>query len=254
MVQPVSLGKVEIGSGMPKVAVSIVGRSREEIVTKAQTLRELAVDVVEWRADYYAQAKELPCLLQTLAQVQTVLEDTPLLFTFRSQREGGEQAISPDEYRELNRAAASTAAVSAVDVEMFSEEAAELVRELHQAGKVVVGSYHNFRSTPPREELRSRLLQMREMGADILKIAVTPHSRADVLRLLAVTAELSESGVEQPLVTMSTTGLGVVSRVCGELFGSAMSFGAVGACSAAGQLPVEQLREVLHILHNNMKG
>ena len=48
-----------------------------------------------------------------------------------------------------------------------------------------------------------------------------------------------------PVVTMSMSEVGVVSRICGEAFGSALTFGAVKKASAPGQLGAEELRMVL---------
>lgn len=52
-----------------------------------------------------------------------------------------------------------------------------------------------------------------------------------------------------PILTMSMGQLGVVSRVTGDSFGSCATFGAVGQTSAPGQIPVNDLHTVLHILH-----
>ena len=41
---------------------------------------------------------------------------------------------------------------------------------------------------------------------------------------------------DRPIITMSMAATGVISRVCGEVFGSALTFGAVGKASAPGQI------------------
>ena len=43
-----------------------------------------------------------------------------------------------------------------------------------------------------------------------------PQSRADVLELLAATAEMADRHPETPIITMSMGALGVVSRLSGE--------------------------------------
>lgn len=88
------------------------------------------------------------------------------------------------------------------------------------------------------------------MDADILKIAVMPQSTRDVLTLLSATDEMSRCYADRPIITMSMAAAGVISRLCGEVFGSAMTFGAVGKVSAPGQIPVDQLNNALTILHN----
>ena len=138
----------------------------------------------------------------------------------------------------------------AVDVEVFSGD--EVVRRniqaIHAAGKAVVGSNHDFGGTPDKADLLFRLRKMQELGADIPKIAVMPRCPGDVIALLDATQEMSGKYADRPIITMSM-GAGVVSRLCGEYFGSAMTFGAVGQVSAPGQIPVEELNAAMDILH-----
>lgn len=111
-------------------------------------------------------------------------------------------------------------------------------------------SSHDFEKTPDLDTLASRLGRMREIGADIVKIAVMPQSRADVLTLLAATEQFSRTA-DCPVVTMSMGGLGAVSRICGETFGSALTFGSAGTASAPGQIEVSELHRCLLLLHKN---
>ncbi|MGO0916205.1 type I 3-dehydroquinate dehydratase [Clostridioides difficile] len=37
---------------------------------------------------------------------------------------------------------------------------------------------------------------------------------------------------DRPIITMSMSGMGVISRLCGEIFGSALTFGAAKSVSA----------------------
>ena len=113
----------------------------------------------------------------------------------------------------------------------------------------VIASNHDFDKTPCQAELVARLKKMQEVGADILKTAVMPNSKKDVLTLLAATEEMATNYAEVPIVTMSMSKLGLISRVAGELFGSAITFGAAEKASAPGQIPAGELSEVLHILH-----
>ena len=88
------------------------------------------------------------------------------------------------------------------------------------------------------------------MGCDILKLAVMPRNAGDVLTLLGATEEMNRCHARQPVVTMSMSGQGVISRLCGEIFGSAMTFGAVGQVSAPGQVQIEDLNAVLQMIHD----
>ena len=73
-------------------------------------------------------------------------------------------------------------------------------------------------------ELVSRMVAMQQAGANLPKLAVMPQSRADVLELLAATAEMADRHPETPIITMSMGALGAVSRLSGEALGSAMTF------------------------------
>ena len=242
---------VEIGVNQPKVVVPIVERSHREIMKMAENLRGMRVDMVEWRADYYDDIFNTERTLCLLSELRDILDDIPLLFTFRTKQEGGCKEISIEEYIALNIAAAQSGNADLIDVEIFSggDAAAKIIDSARGAGVFVVGSNHDFHSTPPKDELVRRLRKMQEMDADILKIAVMPSCMGDVLTLLAATSEMYEMYADRPIVTISMSAKGVVSRLCGDMFGSAMTFGAVGKASAPGQIPVEDLTKVLDIVH-----
>ena len=71
-----------------------------------------------------------------------------------------------------------------------------------------------------------------------------PQNKKDVLTLLAATEEIATEYADRPIITMSMAGTGVISRLCGEVFGSALTFGAAGKASAPGQMGVEDLKTV----------
>ena len=94
---------------------------------------------------------------------------------------------------------------------------------------------------------------MQDLGADILKIAVMPNDKKDVLKLLAATEEMANEYADRPIITMSMAGTGVISRLCGEVFGSAVTFGSAKKASAPGQIDVEDLNQVLNLLHKSLQ-
>ena len=247
----IQLRHITIGRGRPKVIVPIVAATADAIIAKAKEIRLLPIDMVEWRADFFEDILDFDRTRAVLQDLRAALGETPLLFTFRTKNEGGERAVDPADYTALNRLAADSGYVDAVDVELFMGDtvARENIRNIHAAGVIVVGSNHDFEKTPDKDELLRRLRKMQEMGADIPKLAVMPKSRADVLTLLCATEEMYTNYANRPIVTMSMSGLGAVSRVCGGAFGSAMTFGAVGQVSAPGQIAAERLNTALEILH-----
>lgn len=252
--RPVKVRNVVIGEGRPKICVPIVGVSRLDILREAKEIARLAADIVEWRADWFVGVFDIDVVIMTLNNLRDILGDTPILFTFRTLKEGGEKAISPDKYVLLNKMVVQTGLVDFIDVELFSGDdvVKELVEEAHLYDVKVVASNHDFAKTPSKEEIVGRLVKMQELGADIPKIAVMPQCKKDVLTLLEATEEMASEHADRPIITISMGKEGMISRTAGECFGSAVTFGAAGKASAPGQIGVEELKQVLDIFHDSL--
>ena len=245
---------VRIGEGIPKICVPIVGKTRNEILAAAESFESVKKDVVEWRADWFEGVFDFAQVEAVLKELRRVLGNTPILFTFRTSNEGGEKAIEPAAYAELNKRAAATGLIDLVDVEAFTgdEVVRDIIESAHESGVVVVASNHDFEKTPEKDEIVRRLRKMQELGADIPKIAVMPQSRKDVLTLLSATEEMVSEYADRPIITMSMSATGLISRLCGECFGSALTFGAVGKASAPGQMNASDLSEILNLIHTSL--
>ena len=212
------------------------------------------MDVVEWRVDWFDDVFDTEKVIETAKQLRDALGEIPILFTFRTSKEGGEKAIEDEVYAALNIAVAQSGYVDLVDVEAFSgdELVKKIVTEVHKTGVKVIGSNHHFHETPAKEDIVNRLKKMQDLDCDIPKIAVMPQNKTDVLTLLTATLEMSEQFADRPIITMSMSGTGVISRLAGEVFGSALTFGAAAKASAPGQIGVNELETVLDILHKSL--
>lgn len=250
----VKVRNLEIGAGAPKVIVPIVGVTKEEILASARSFDGIPLDVVEWRVDWFEDVFDQDKIADVLKELRSILGETPILFTFRTSKEGGEKSIDAKDYAALNIFAAKTGNVDIVDVEIFTGDAvvSQIIDQVHAAGVKIIASNHDFDKTPAKADIIYRLRKMQDMGADIPKIAVMPQSKEDVLTLLSATEEMSRCYADRPIITMSMAGTGVISRLCGEVFGSSMTFGAVGKVSAPGQMAVENLQTILALLHAAM--
>lgn len=249
-IRTVMLRNVEIGAGTPKIIVPIVAETAEAILDKAREIMSCTFDLVEWRVDFYEDVLDPLKVLSTLHALRSVLGEKPILMTARTKEEGGALEIDADAYTALNTAAAQSGDVDLIDVQIFlgDETVRKNIDAIHAAGCRVVGSYHCFDKTPDKAELIRRMRKAQDMGADIPKVAVMPKNAADVITLLDATQEMYNQYADRPLITMSM-GSGVISRLSGEFFGSAATFGMIGQASAPGQIPTDQLSEVLSILH-----
>lgn len=247
----VKVRNVEIGAGKPKIIVPIVGVTKEDIISEAKTFDAIPVDVVEWRVDWFEHVDDLEKVKEVAAELRSVLKDTPILMTFRTKKEGGEKEISNQDYKTLNVEMAKTGLVDLIDVEIFTgdEIVKEIISKAHENNVKVVASNHDFFKTPSQSDIVYRLRKMQDMDADIPKIAVMPQNKKDVLTLLAATEEMATNFADRPIITMSMAGTGVISRLCGEAFGSSMTFGAAKKASAPGQMGVADLDIVLENIH-----
>lgn len=198
-----------------------------------------------------------------------------VLVTLRTRSQGGGLDLDRSGYRAVLGAlaegyleGAGLRRPDAVDVEAYCadlyvpggrdlEEARADLRLLadlvHRAGLDVVASCHDLSGTPEEDETMDLLIDMQDDGADVVKLAATPHDAVDVARLLNATACAREI-LSVPLVTMSMGEQGAVTRVAGGVFGSALTFvlvpGPDGSWtpSAPGQLPIESVRAVHEVL------
>ncbi len=252
--QTVKVKNTIIGEGMPKICVPIVAQTKESILEEVRMIKTLPVDVIEWRVDWFEGVESHEAIEEVLKVIAPELENIPLLFTFRTSKEGGERAIETDAYEALNQFVSATGLVDLIDVEVFTgdEVVSRIIESAHQHGVKVVASNHDFFKTPSCEEIVSRLRKMQDLGADIPKIAVMPTCKMDVLTLLQATVMMSETYADRPIITMSMAGTGVVSRLSGEAFGSALTFGASKKASAPGQIDVQALSSVLKTIHNSI--
>lgn len=247
----VAVRNITLGEGIPKICVSIIGKTKAEIIAEAKALLKTKADIAEWRVDWYDSAMDTARVLQTARELRAALGNMPILFTFRTAKEGGEKEISVEAYESLNLAVIQSGYVDMVDVEVFMDEAMakNSIAIAHEKGVKIVASNHDFDKTPEKSEIIRRLCYMQDLGADLPKIAVMPKSKTDVTMLLDATTEMYENHATGPIVTMSMSKNGVVSRISGEIFGSAMTFGAAKKVSAPGQLEVNKLAEVLAMVH-----
>jgi 3-dehydroquinate dehydratase-1 len=91
----------------------------------------------------------------------------------------------------------------------------------------------------------STLRAMSRLKVDMVKIAVMSRTMQDVISLLTASEMYEEWEESVPFIAISMGELGRISRYCGEKTGSGITFGALGKESAPGQIPVDELRDLL---------
>lgn len=244
---------ITLGKGKPLVCVPVVERDMDGILGRIRSLAESGADMIEWRADFFDRLDDMDAVRQLLDRAGQYLDDCLLLFTTRSRHQGGQSGLGERTVGNLQAMAAGHEAVDLVDVEYLECSRPEKhLRRLKKQDCIIVASHHDFSRTPELPLLRQLLLHMYEDGADIAKLAVMPQEETDVIRLLELTASIHRERPEDLLVTMSMGGIGSISRICGEVFGSCITFGSVGTASAPGQIEAEKLEDLLDVIHESL--
>ena len=253
--QIVLLGDTELGRGQPAVCIPVMGKCLDELAQGAAAAKAAGADVIELRAD---SMSAMPSAGEAMAMCRAVrggAPGVPLLFTLRTERDGGAACADTAAYEALiaGMAEMGAAFADAVDVELSVGEAAflRIAHAAHTAGVAVVGSSHDFSGTPAEDEICKRLERMESLGADICKIAVMPRSRLDVLTLMRAAVRCDEA-LRAPVIAIAMGRLGALTRLGAEAFGSCLTFGTAGQASAPGQLDAKTLRSALQIIHKSL--
>ncbi len=239
----------------PMICVPVMGQTVSEVLAEAERVIAGGAQMIEWRVDFLERWSDEREVLGCLDKLESLCKSAVLLVTMRTADQGGRAAISGKQLEDFYISIAEALRADLIDVEFMGvEKPNRLFKRLHEMGARIIASHHDFSETPEPKLMETVLEKMALAGADIAKIAVMPQSKADVLSLLSVTASFCEKYPEVPVVSMSMGSLGMISRLSGEVFGSCMTFGTMGAASAPGQVSVSELENVLEIIHSNLRN
>jgi 3-dehydroquinate dehydratase-1 len=246
----------KLGGDTPLLCTPLVGRTRERLLAEAARVLKQKPDLVEWRVDFFDAIGDTGAVIDAAGALREVVGRHPVIFTRRAESGGGEpSALGDEEVVRLYEAVAASGLVDFVDFEMDSDpEHLRRVRDSTRRHAVrLVLSYHNLGYTPGLDYLVDRFLEAERLGADVAMVQVMPRDRADVLRLLAATAEADDKA-RIPLISMAVGPVGVASRLVGGLFGSWLSFAVGESASAPGQIPIGDLVTVYDIIRRARGG
>jgi len=240
MIRNVKVKDIEFKRGKPVVCVPVSGSTAAEVVGEIKIAA--GSDIIEWRCDFFTEN-----VFDFLPQVHAACGNTPLLVTYRSQKEGGKADITEERYAEVVEMLIASGEPDLIDIEFSSPYSKELIALAKDKSIVTVVSAHDFEKTAPEEELITLLNAMEAAGADIPKVAQMPQNFRDTLNLISATEKVSQHNF--PIITMSMGKYGKISRLCGEFSGSALTFGAAENASAPGQVELGFLNKILDELH-----
>ncbi len=250
------------GDGTPRIVIPIMGLTDEELFGHAEKVRqeidrldalypespELHVAVIEWRADYYIDILKPGKLTEVLGKLRELFNDRVLLFTFRTEEQGG--YLRPDrammKLYEIMPVVIQSGCVDLVDVEAATGNynIARATMKSHEQGIKVIISYHDFYTTPHDSDIIEKLRKMEILGGDILKIAVMPKNEFDTRRMMELNTRMTAECF-RPVVIISMGETGMISRMKGKETGACLTFASIGQESAPGQIEAEDLMALL---------
>jgi 3-dehydroquinate dehydratase-1 len=230
-----AIGNLKLG-GRARVAVPF-----RDDATRAgvRGLVARGLDVAELRVDLFASRDPSYAL-----GVLPVFADVPTLATIRCAAEGGSWSAPEDERLALYRSLVPR--VDAIDVEISSSIAPDVISATRAAGKLAIASFHDFDRTPDLRSLGARIEAGRALGADVVKIAAQVRDASDLRSLARLLVTHDESGLA--LIVIGMGDAGVASRVFFPALGSLLTYASGGTQTAPGQLGLDEAVALLRRL------
>ena len=238
---------------------AIVCVLREFSISKALTALRCGADAVELRLDLFKPEEREATRVKAFVEALREEAKAGVILTNRSASEGGKFEGSEDERLSLLKEALEASEADAVDVEYFAEprKRAEIVASAKKMNATVIFSFHDFTGMPDAAELEHLALKMHAEGADIAKIAVTPKTAEDALKLLELTLKLKaskaskagkgEAAGEKGVAFIGMGSVGRHLRVLAPIYGSALTYSFLEGeeSIAPGQLSISELRNMI---------
>lgn len=253
----INLGAVTVGGLEPtKIAAPLTGATLAEVRAQCQAvIADPAAAIAEWRLDYMTETVSDAAIFKAAQGMKMDLKaaNKALLATVRTQAQGGNFSGDAEAYLKQYQLILRQELSDAIDLEytMDHEVRRQILKASGLLSRPVILSYHDFERTPKLADLKELLQEMAALPAQLLKIAVQPRSRQDVLTIFEA-ADWAADHLQQPLAIMGMGNLGKITRVSGNIFPSALTFASVGQqLSAPGQLPTDFVAQALQTFKRN---
>lgn len=216
----------------PMLCLTLTGRTRQENVALYERNKEW-IGAVELRLDYLEEAEAL------LAGELPQLIPLPMILTCRRENDGGLYKGTERKRLALMKDVLSSGSFAYIDLEDDVRKP-EVEQQARDTGVRIIRSHHDFMGMPV--DLYARIARISAKG-DIPKLAVTPHSVEDVIRLFRIKDEIPESTAK---IVIGMGILGMPTRILYRKLGSFMMFCSDDACEsvAPGMISSRVMSEV----------
>ena len=217
--------------------IPVVSRNNAEALRKIALAEPLA-DMLEIRLD----------AMETF-DVNEIIKaaSKPVLVTYRSRREGGKGSADAETHAKYVLTAIQSGA-DLVDLELsLPRKWRKKIFDARGRSEIIISTHIND-GTPSRLDLEKIFRDCADTGADIVKIVTRAETWADNLRVLELIPKAHGLGIK--IITFCMGPIGKISRIASHLMGGYMTFASLeeGEESAAGQIPIRQMKEIVDIL------
>ena len=205
--------------------VPILAADYNEALACVDIANEMDCRLIEWRLDALDGLVDMEKVIHTSKQIKSIT-NRKLIITLRTSGQGGLRDMDPSTYVWMVRRLIDLAELDFVDIEMVNcagnAQLKMLTSMAHKKDVKVIISYHDMLYTEKANEIQRRLCHMKYLGADLPKVAYTPHSEEDVVAVIEGARKASsEIG---PIIGISMGELGQITRKEGDKFGSVVNF------------------------------
>ncbi len=127
-----------------------------------------------------------------------------------------------------------------------SKKNLEFIQKNFPKSKKII-SYHNFKKTPSKNQIKKVFTKIKNMAADIIKIAVTAKKFSDNLIVLEFLAKTSQ---KNKIIALCMGQKGILTRVAGHLFGNYLMYAPLkeDKKTAKGQVEISKLKQLQCLL------
>src|SRR5690625_1526241 len=125
------MSRIFTGKTIPLICVPITAKTTEQFKEQLKTIIEVQPHMIEWRADFFSDLSDTSEIIELIDYVKSKTS-IPLMFTIRSEREGGEKtSLTETDKLNLLQEICEKTSVDLIDFEVMNDrEKINFVRQL----------------------------------------------------------------------------------------------------------------------------
>lgn len=236
-----------------KCCGTVLEETREGILKEVQFFLKQGVEILEIRGDaFLAYNNSVDELMEALVCVREKAGNTTILFTLRSEKEGGYYKDLESEYEEILRKISQNRLVDMIDIEIERLEynLGTLINCIHQSKIPVILSAHfpeTLAYTERRKRLENTIKKMELTKGEVYKLAFFVKDEEELNNYKEV-LNSHKKWMEHLHIGIAMGKAGKVSRYDKNWCGSCMTYVCGSKEAAPGQISVEELKKLCYTL------